>query len=303
MNDKEKSPNPKTADSVSRELLEQYADENKLFMTDAERRLWNLLKGNGIGEKFRRQYIIGDYIVDFVCLRYKLVVEIEGKFHFRGDHPVADEVRTADLNRMGYTVVQFTNEEVLGNIRRVGNQLKDIIQHMKVSFPKQSQHAAPASSPSGKRKQGANKESFHFPIGEGGVNPNAWAVDAACPGNPGPMEYQCIDLTTGAQVFHYGPLYGTNNIGEFLAIVHALALMDKKGMKDKVIYSDSYNAILWVKKKHCKTKLERNAQTEQLFQIIARAEQWLRAHAVQTPVMKWETKQWGEIPADFGNKR
>lgn len=303
MNEKKKPPVPETANGVSQELLKQYAEENKLFMTDAERLLWNLLRGNDIGEKFRRQQIIGDYIVDFVNPRYKLVVEIDGKFHFRGDHPVAEAVRTDDLNRMGYTVVRFTEEEVLGNIKRVGYQLKDVIQHMKISFPKPSQHSAPASAPAGERKQSANKESFRFPIGKEGVNPNAWAVDAACSGNPGPMEYQCIDLTTGAQIFHYGPVHGTNNIGEFLAIVHALALMDKQGIKDKVIYSDSYNAILWVKKKHCKTKLERNAQTEPLYQIIARAEQWLRAHPVQIPIIKWETKQWGEIPADFGNKK
>ena len=80
------------------------------------------------------------------------------------------------------------------------------------------------------------------------VNAKAWAVDAACSGNPGPMEYQCIDLQTGAQVFHYGPLHGTNNIGEFLAIVHALALMEQRGITDKVIYSDSVNAQLWVQK-------------------------------------------------------
>uniref|UniRef100_A0AB33JCW6 Ribonuclease H n=1 Tax=Prevotella sp. GTC17260 TaxID=3236796 RepID=A0AB33JCW6_9BACT len=130
----------------------------------------------------------------------------------------------------------------------------------------------------------------------------AIAVDAACSGNPGPMEYQGIDLQTGAQIFHFGPVHGTNNIGEFLAIVHALALLDKKGITGYTIYSDSYNAILWVKKKQCKTKLERNAQTEPLFQIIARAEQWLRTHRVTASVVKWETKQWGEIPADFGRK-
>ena len=109
---------------------------------------------------------------------------------------------------------------------------------------------------------------------------NAWAVDAACSGNPGPMEYQAIDLATGAQVFHFGPMHGTNNIGEFLAIVHALALTEQQGIRDKVIYSDSYNAILWVRKKQCKTKLERNAQTEGLYRIIRRAENWRRAHAV-----------------------
>jgi ribonuclease H len=130
----------------------------------------------------------------------------------------------------------------------------------------------------------------------------AWAVDAACSGNPGPMEYQCVDLQTGARVFHFGPVMGTNNIGEFLAIVHALALMEKQGIKDKVIYSDSYNAILWVNKKRCKTTFVRNAETEELHQIIARAEHWLQTHKVTTPIIKWETKQWGEIPADFGRK-
>ena len=128
------------------------------------------------------------------------------------------------------------------------------------------------------------------------VTSAAWAVDAACSGNPGPMEYQAIDLQTGAQVFHFGPVYGTNNIGEFLAIVHALALMEKRGIKDKVIYSDSVNASLWVAKRQCKTKLEHNDKTEPLFQIIA------RTHQVQTPIIKWETKKWGEVPADFGRK-
>lgn len=134
------------------------------------------------------------------------------------------------------------------------------------------------------------------------VRTNAWAVDAACSGNPGPMEYQAIDLATGAQVFHFGPMHGTNNIGEFLAIVHALALMDKQGIKDKVIYSDSVNAALWVSRKKCKTKLAQNAKTAQLFEIIARAEHWLQTHSVTVPILKWETGKWGECPADFGRK-
>jgi ribonuclease HI len=134
------------------------------------------------------------------------------------------------------------------------------------------------------------------------VKADAWAVDAACSGNPGQMEYQGIDLATGAQVFHFGPVHGTNNIGEFLAIVHALALMEQRGIR-KTIYSDSYNAILWVSKKKCKTTLERTPQTERLYAIIARAEAWLRAHAVTTPIIKWETTKWGEIPADFGRKK
>ncbi len=134
------------------------------------------------------------------------------------------------------------------------------------------------------------------------VTPNAWAVDAACSGNPGPMEYQGIDLATGQQVFHYGPVHGTNNIGEFLAIVHALALFDKQGITGKTIYSDSYNAILWVKKRQCRTKLARNAQTEELYRVIARAEQWLRTHSVRANILQWDTRRWGDIPADFGRK-
>lgn len=133
------------------------------------------------------------------------------------------------------------------------------------------------------------------------VQAEALAVDAACSGNPGPMEYRGVYLRTGQVVFHYGPVHGTNNIGEFLAIVHALALMKQKGV-DMPIYSDSRNAILWVKQKKCKTKLERTPRTEELFQMIERAEVWLKNNRYTTPILKWETKQWGEVPADFGRK-
>lgn len=134
------------------------------------------------------------------------------------------------------------------------------------------------------------------------VSANAWAVDAACSGNPGPMEYRGVDLATGAQIFYFGKTHGTNNIGEFLAIVHALALLEKQGDTKKIIYSDSYNAILWVKKKQCKTKLKRTPQTEQLYSIIERAEHWLQTHVYHNPILKWETAKWGEVPADFGRK-
>ena len=131
---------------------------------------------------------------------------------------------------------------------------------------------------------------------------NCVAVDAACSGNPGPMEYRGVYLLTGQQIFHFGPVYGTNNIGEFLAIVHALALMKQKGIR-MTIYSDSRNALSWVKQKKCKTKLERTAKTEELFQMIERAETWLKTHAYEDiPILKWETEEWGEVPADFGRK-
>lgn len=299
-----------TANKVDYDLLKQYADENKLFMTDAEIALWNLLKGNGIGDKFRRQHIVGEYIADFVNLKYKLIVEVDGKYHFKGDQPVSDEIRTAELNRMGYTVVRFTNDEVIGNTTKVGYQIQNLIKKMKISYPSNNKPSTSSKTSSSGYAQGSSPLPLEGAGGgcasaaslPSGVIANSWAVDAACSGNPGPMEYQAIDLTTGAQVFHFGPLHGTNNIGEFLAIVHALALMDKQGIKDKVIYSDSYNAILWVKKKQCKTKLERTPETEQLYQIITRAEQWLRTHNITIPVMKWETKAWGEVPADFGRK-
>lgn len=133
------------------------------------------------------------------------------------------------------------------------------------------------------------------------VKAEALAVDAACSGNPGPMEYRGVYLKTGQEVFHYGPVHGTNNIGEFLAIVHGLALLKQKGAA-MTIYSDSRNALLWVKNKKCKTKLERTAKTEQLFQLIERAELWLKENTHKIPLLKWETEKWGEIPADFGRK-
>ena len=131
---------------------------------------------------------------------------------------------------------------------------------------------------------------------------NCVAVDAACSGNPGPMEYRGVYLLTGQQIFHFGPIYGTNNIGEFLAIVHALALMKQKGIR-MTIYSDSRNALAWIKQKKCKTKLERTPKTEEVFQMIERAETWLNTHTyADIPLLKWETEEWGEVPADFGRK-
>lgn len=130
---------------------------------------------------------------------------------------------------------------------------------------------------------------------------NAMAVDAACSGNPGKMEYQGVYVATGQRIFHFGPMYGTNNIGEFLAIVHALALMKKQGYS-LPIYSDSRNAMSWVKQKKCRTMLERNAKTEQLFQLIERAEKWLRENTYDVPILKWDKQLWGETPADFGRK-
>lgn len=127
------------------------------------------------------------------------------------------------------------------------------------------------------------------------------SVDAACSGNPGVMEYQGVDTKTGAQIFHKKFSLGTNNIGEFLAIVHALALLQRSGDKSP-IYTDSRIAMGWVRKKKANTKLVRNDKTALLHQLIARAEAWLKQNTWDNLLLKWDTDQWGEIPADFGRK-
>ncbi|MDL2223907.1 viroplasmin family protein [Bacteroidales bacterium OttesenSCG-928-M06] len=128
------------------------------------------------------------------------------------------------------------------------------------------------------------------------------SVDAACSGNPGKMEYRGVYTETGEEIFHKGPFeWGTNNIGEFLALVHGLALL-KQQNSPLPIYSDSVNAISWVKQKKCKTKLEPNEKNKSLFELIRRAEIWLNSNTYSTPILKWNTKEWGEIPADFGRK-
>lgn len=139
-------------------------------------------------------------------------------------------------------------------------------------------------------------------LASGGPDLESLVVDAACSGNPGKMEYRGVYLRSREEVFHMGPLeQGTNNIGEFLAIVHGLALMKQKSLS-LPIYSDSANAISWVKQKKCKTKLEKTEKNERIFDLIVRAEKWLRENSYTNPIRKWETRDWGEIPADFGRK-
>ena len=136
----------------------------------------------------------------------------------------------------------------------------------------------------------------------GDPNYNSIAVDAASSGNPGRMEYRGVDTKTKKMLFHQGPFeQGTSNVGEFLALVHGLAFLQQK-KSDRILYSDSRIAIGWVRKKKCGTKLVKNAKNAQLFELIERAENWLKKNRFNTPIVKWETKAWGEIPADFGRK-
>lgn len=136
----------------------------------------------------------------------------------------------------------------------------------------------------------------------GQPNFNSISVDAASSGNPGIMEYRGVDTKTKKQLFIQGPFpEGTNNIGEFLALVHGLALLKKKESQ-RILYTDSKIAMSWVKKKTCNTKLPRNSKNEKLFELVDRAVIWLKTNTYITTIVKWETKAWGEIPADFGRK-
>jgi ribonuclease HI len=128
-------------------------------------------------------------------------------------------------------------------------------------------------------------------------------VDAACNGSPGTLEYRGVFTETGDQIFHAGPYQeGTNNVGEFLAIVHALQWMAEH-KSPLPIYSDSENGISWVHAGKCKTNLKQTSRNVSLFAKIHEAETWLANHKPgKGDVMKWETSAWGENPADFGRK-
>ena len=128
------------------------------------------------------------------------------------------------------------------------------------------------------------------------------AVDAACNSVTGLMEYQGVDAKSKRLIFHQGPYRdGTNNIGEFLAIIHALALL-KREKSNLPIYTDSMTAIAWVRNRKANTKLIKSTDNEILFELLARAEKWLKENIWKNPILKWETQIWGEIPADFGRK-
>ena len=149
------------------------------------------------------------------------------------------------------------------------------------------------------KKKKISKEEL-IKIGE----PNLYtiSVDAASSGNPGIMEYRGVDTQTHQQLFHQGPFQqGTNNVGEFLALVHGLAFLKQKN-SDRKIYSDSKIAIAWIKRKKCNTKLKKTLKNKKIFDLILRAENWLKTNTYKTIIIKWETKAWGEIPADFGRK-
>jgi len=130
----------------------------------------------------------------------------------------------------------------------------------------------------------------------------SFAVDAACDMTTGVMEYRGVDVETGAEIFGMGPYQGSsNNHGEFLAIVHCLAFCKQRGLSEP-IYTDSRTALSWVKHRLAKTTVIKTTQNTEVFSLIARAENWLKANTYPNRILKWETKKWGENPADFGRK-
>lgn len=132
-----------------------------------------------------------------------------------------------------------------------------------------------------------------------------FATDAACSGNPGVMEFRGMIVTgsgEAVQAFHRGPYpNGTNNIGEFLGLVLGLAYL-KANHLNWPIYTDSVTALAWVRKKKANTKLQASPENLELLQTIRTAEKWLHENTWTTPIYKWDTTHWGEIPADFGRK-
>lgn len=127
-----------------------------------------------------------------------------------------------------------------------------------------------------------------------------------CAGNPGPMEYRAVRVADGSEVFHIGanqPLTGTNNIAEYLAMIHLAALLAREGDFTTPIYTDSRNTLAWLKRGRSKTTLAATPKTEKTLALLARADAWLAANGpIRNPIIKWPTEEWGEIPADFGRK-
>lgn len=135
------------------------------------------------------------------------------------------------------------------------------------------------------------------------IRQNALAVDAACSGNPGPAEYRGVYVATGQEMFRMGPFQGgTNNIAEFIALVHGLAYLEKIGRPDIPVYTDSRTARSWLRTGKAKTTVKRTAANAPIMDLLERALAWARTHVPANEVLVWDTPRWGEIPADFGRK-
>lgn len=155
-----------------------------------------------------------------------------------------------------------------------------------------------------RRQQGTSSEIVNYEAFPE-IRLDALAVDAACAGNPGLMEYRGVWVANGTEEFHLGPLPdGTNNIGEFLALVHGLALLKQRGLTSVPVYTDSRTARSWVNRGTARTTVARTERNARIFELLRRAEAWLGANPPSTrnQILVWDTQRWGEIPADFGRK-
>ncbi|NHN32384.1 ribonuclease H [Paenibacillus agricola] len=128
------------------------------------------------------------------------------------------------------------------------------------------------------------------------------SVDVGSKGNPGIVEYKGVSTRTGEVIFEHPPIAkGTNNLGEFLAIVHALAYLKQRN-STMTIYTDSKTAMSWINKRTVATTLPRDESTKEIWTLVDRALAWLQNNNYTNPILKWDTKAWGEIKADYGRK-
>lgn len=162
--------------------------------------------------------------------------------------------------------------------------------------------ASATSSPVRSKASSYGSKSPQKAAKEQEIDYDSISVDVGTRGNPGPVEYKGVDTQTGDILFYVGPIpNGTNNLGEFIAVVHALDFLKKQG-SNKTIYSDSRTALSWLRNKKIVSSLARNASTKQIWELADWALDWLRTNAYSNKVLKWNTEEWGEIRADFGRK-
>ena len=108
-----------TANPLYYDLLKRYAYKNRYNQTEAEQNLWYHLSGNHLGLHFRRQHIIGCYIADFICVKRNLIIEIDGGYHSQEEQKIKDYLRTEDLEKMGFEIMRFSNDEIFRNLPEV----------------------------------------------------------------------------------------------------------------------------------------------------------------------------------------
>ena len=120
-----------TADPLLYDVLKEFARENRRHQTEAERCLWAELRANQLGHVFKRQHIIGAYIADFVCVDSKLIVEVDGGYHAQPSQMLYDAKRTQWLEEIGYKVIRFNNEDIIGNIDEVLSRIYSTIMQIK----------------------------------------------------------------------------------------------------------------------------------------------------------------------------